>query len=74
VAAARGTYFVVFHLNGVSRVINIGTHGHVELTSGGRTVPVPPGHFSVTPSGGGPPSPPAVTTGGNVPSQVADAV
>lgn len=74
VAAARGTYFVVFHLNGVSGVINIGTHGHVELTSGGRTVPVPPEHFSVTPSGGGPPSPPAVTTGGNVPSQVADAV
>ena len=74
VAAARGTYFVVFHINGVSGITNIGTHGHVDFSSGGRTVPVPPGHFSITPPGGGAPAPPAVSTGGNVPSQVANAV
>ena len=74
VAAARGTYFIVFHINGVSGISNIGTHGHVDFSSGGRTVPVPPGHFSFTPPGGGPPASPAVNTGSNVPSQVANAV
>lgn len=74
VAAARGTYFIVFHVNGVSGISNIGTHGHVEFSSGGKTVPVPPGQFSVTPPGGGPPSPPAVNTGGSAPSQVVNAI
>lgn len=74
VAAARGTYFIVFHINGVSGISNIGTHGHVDFASGGRSVPVPPGQFSVTPPGGGPPSTPAVNTGSGVPSQVASAV
>jgi hypothetical protein len=74
VAAARGTYFVVFHLNGVSGIVNVGTHGHVDFSSGGHTVNVPPGQFSVTPPGGGPPAPPAVNTGGNAPPQVTNAI
>jgi len=73
-AAARGTYFVVFHLNGVSGITNIGTHGHVDFSSGGRTVSVLPGHFSMAPAGGGPPSLPAVNTGRNVPPEVANSV
>ncbi len=74
VAAARGTYFVVFHINGASGIINVGTHGNVDFSSGGHTVNVPPGQFSITPPGGGPPSPPNVTTGGSAPSQVTNAV
>jgi FecR-like protein len=73
-AAARGTYFVVFHVNGVSGIANIGTHGEVEFSSGGRSVIVPPGQFSVTPPGGGPPSPPVSNTGSHVLGEVADAV
>lgn len=74
VAAARGTYFIVFHVNGVSGITNVGTHGHVDFSSGGKIVPVPPGHYSVTPPGGGAPSPPTVNTGSGVPQQVANAV
>ena len=74
VAAARGTYFVVFHISGVSGIVNVGSHGHVEFFSGGRSITVPPGQFSVTPPGGGPPSPPTVNTANNAPSQVTNAV
>ena len=47
VAAARGTYFVVW-LNGRGRtgVANIGDHGQVDFTSKGRTIPILPGEFS----------------------------
>ncbi len=74
VAAARGTYFIVFHINGVSGIVNVGTHGHVDFSSGGRSVTVPPGQFSSTPPGGGPPSTPTVNTGNSAPSQVTNAV
>jgi hypothetical protein len=73
-AAARGTYFVVFHVNGVSGIANIGTHGEVEFSSGGYSIRVPPGQFSVARPGGGPPSPPVVNTSDNLPSEVTDAV
>jgi hypothetical protein len=74
VAAARGTYFVVWHVDGASGIANIGNHGDVDFQSGGQTVRVNPGNFSMTPPGGGPPSPQAPATGGNIPSQVASAV
>ena len=74
VAAARGTYFVVWHVEGASGVANIGNHGDVDFHSGGSTVSVAPGTYSLTPPGGGPPSPPQPTTGGNAPAQVAAAV
>lgn len=74
VAAARGTYFVVCFSDGVSSIANIGLHGDVEFTSNGRHAIVSPGEFSVVPQGGGVPSQPAVMTGNNVPSQLADAV
>lgn len=74
VAAARGTYFVVCFADGVSSIANIGLHGDVEFTSGGRRAMVSPGEFSVVPQGGGAPSQPVVMTGNNVPSQLADAV
>ncbi len=56
VAAARGTYFVVWHVEGASGVANIGNHGDVDFHSGGRMVSVAPGTYSLTPPGGGPPS------------------
>ena len=74
VAAARGTYFVVWHVEGASGVANIGNHGDVDFQSGGNTVSVVPGTYSLTPPGGGPPSPPQPTTGSNAPAQVAAAV
>lgn len=74
VAAARGTYFVVWHVDGASGIANIGAHGNVDFGSGGRTVNVTPGSFSITPPGGGPPALPSPMSGGNVPAQVAAAV
>jgi FecR-like protein len=74
VAAARGTYFVVWHVNGSSGIANIGRHGEVGFSSGGQTVTVAPGSFSISPPGGGPPVPPAPLTGGNTPAQVTAAV
>jgi hypothetical protein len=74
VAAARGTYFVVFHVNGVDGIANIGTHGEVEFRSGGRSVTVPPGQFSVTPPEGGAPSLPVINTWSTIPREVVDAV
>lgn len=73
VAAARGTYFVVWHVDGVSGIANVGTHGAVDFQSGGSTVRVDPGNFSITPPGGTP-SLPAVLSGSSVPAQVAAAV
>jgi len=74
VAAARGTYFVVWHVDGASGIANIGAHGDVDFQSGGHTVSVVPGTYSLTPPGGGPPSLPQPTTGSNAPAQVAAAV
>jgi hypothetical protein len=51
VAAARGTYFTVWHENGQSGIINVGESGRVDFTSGGVTVAVDPGQFSVAEQG-----------------------
>jgi hypothetical protein len=74
VAAARGTYFVVWHVDGASGIANIGTHGNVDFHSGGQTVSVVPGTFSTTPPGGGPPVAPSSMTAGNVPAEVTASV
>ena len=54
VAAARGTYFTVWAANGQSGIINIGEKGRVEFTSGGTTVAVDPGFFSIAEDGKSP--------------------
>jgi len=54
VAAARGTYFTVWAANGQSGIINIGEKGRVDFTSGGTTVAVDPGFFSVAEEGKAP--------------------
>ncbi len=54
VAAARGTYFTVWVDNGQSGIINIGEKGRVDFTSGGMTVTVEPGYFSVAREGQAP--------------------
>jgi CheY-specific phosphatase CheX len=46
VAAARGTYFVVWVENGVTGMVNIGKSGKVDFSSGGRTVTVAPGEYT----------------------------
>jgi len=74
VAAARGTYFVVWHVDGASGIANVGSHGNVDFRSGGHTVSVVPGTFSFSPPGGGPPVAPSPMTGSNVPAQVTAAV
>jgi hypothetical protein len=51
VAAARGTYFVVWAAHGKSGIINIGEKGRVDFTSGGTTVAVDPGFFSIAEEG-----------------------
>jgi len=51
VAAARGTYFTVWVENGQSGIINIGEKGRVDFTSGGMTVAVDPGYFSIAHEG-----------------------
>lgn len=51
VAAARGTYFTVWVENGQSGIINIGENGRVDFTSGGTTVAVDPGFFSIAQEG-----------------------
>jgi len=57
VAAARGTYFTVWVENGQSGIINIGEKGRVDFTSGGRTVAVDPGFFSIAHEGHAPSAP-----------------
>jgi FecR protein len=54
VAAARGTYFAVWVENGQSGIINIGEKGRVDFTSGGMTIAVDPGFFSVAQEGKAP--------------------
>lgn len=72
VAAARGTYFVVWLDGEVSGIVNIGTRGDVEFMSGGQTVSVQPGQFS-TALAGQPPSPPA-SAAEDAPSSVSRAI
>ncbi|MBI4400874.1 MAG: FecR domain-containing protein [Nitrospirae bacterium] len=67
VAAARGTYFVVWVEGGTSGVVNIGNSGRVDFTSGGQTVSIDPNQFSLT-SGGGVPTQPAYVASGVPPS------
>ncbi|OAI48605.1 hypothetical protein AYO43_03560 [Nitrospira sp. SCGC AG-212-E16] len=57
VAAARGTYFTVWVENGQSGIINIGEKGRVDFTSGGITVAVDPGFFSIAHEGHAPSAP-----------------
>lgn len=64
VAAARGTYFVVWVEGELSGVVNIGTSGRVDFTSGGQTVSLAPGQFSVAPAGATPMLPAAFGSGG----------
>jgi hypothetical protein len=72
VARARGTYFVLWSEktakdseagDGRSGVANIGRSGDVAFTSGGATVLVLPGQFSVASSGAPPTMPTAISTG-----------
>ena len=63
VAAARGTYFTVWVENGQSGIINIGEKGRVDFTSGGVTVAVDPGYFSVAREGQAPSMPMAHALG-----------
>lgn len=63
VAAARGTYFVVWFENGMSGIANIGDHGRVGFTSGGTELIVDPGSFSTAVAGGVPAQPQAISTG-----------
>ena len=57
VAAARGTYFTVWVENGQSGIINSGEKGRVDFTSGGMTVAVDPGYFSIAHEGQAPSAP-----------------
>ncbi len=57
VAAARGTYFTVWVEGGQSGIINIGETGRVDFTSGGVTVAVDPGYFSIAHEGHAPSAP-----------------
>jgi len=63
VAAARGTYFVVWVDNGVTGIVNIGHSGRVDFTSEGKTVSVAPGNYSVA-AAGEPPAQPLVYDAG----------
>jgi hypothetical protein len=66
VAAARGTYFTVWYENGQSGIINIGEKGRVDFTSGGSTVAVDPGSFSIAQAGGVPSLPKPHDLGVNI--------
>jgi hypothetical protein len=59
VAAARGTYFVVWSEGGKSGMVNIGEEGKVDFTAAGKTVTVSPGQYSVALPGQAPSQPAA---------------
>jgi hypothetical protein len=62
VAAARGTYFIVWiENNGTTGMANIGDKGDVAFSAGGRMVVVKPGYYSMAVDGT-PPTTPAVLT------------
>src|SRR5207249_2331653 len=64
VAAARGTYFVVWVENGVTGIVNIGHSGGVDFTLEAQTVRGNPGQYSVAPAGS-PPAQPLVYDAGS---------
>ncbi len=80
VVASRGTYFVVWVDDppakgksiGASGVANIGDSGAVEFTSGGKTVIIRPGQFSIAEAGKAPSDPAIITP--QVPTQVTVAI
>jgi hypothetical protein len=58
VAAARGTYFIVWIENdGTTGMANIGEKGDVAFTAAGRTVIVKPGYYSMATDGAAPTTP-----------------
>jgi hypothetical protein len=60
VAAARGTYFIVWIENsGTTGMANIGDKGDVAFSAGGQLVVVKPGYYSMAVDGA-PPTPPSV--------------
>jgi hypothetical protein len=65
VAAARGTYFVVWVQGDLSGVVNIGSSGRVDFTSAGQSVSLAPGQFSVAPVGATPTLPAVFANGGD---------
>lgn len=70
VAAARGTYFVVWvDPSGGSGIANIGEAGHVDFTSGGKTITVAPGEYSVAKAGKAPAIPSIYRAGPAMASQ-----
>jgi hypothetical protein len=64
VAAARGTYFVVWTEHDTTGIVNIGESGRVDFTAGGITVTVAPGEYSVV-GPEGLPTPPAIYNAGS---------
>lgn len=77
VAAARGTYFVVWTEQGMTGIVNIGESGRVDFTSGGATVSVAPGEYSVLGPDGLPTLPAVYETNmkeGGVPASGANVV
>ena len=63
VAAARGTYFVVWADQRSSGVVNIGDHGRVDFTAEGLTVGLAPHQFSFSRAQRLPTRPTAVSSG-----------
>ncbi|MGH7164968.1 MAG: FecR domain-containing protein, partial [Nitrospiraceae bacterium] len=63
VAAARGTYFVVWADQRSSGVVNIGDHGSVDFTAEGLTVGLGPHQFSFSRTRSLPTRPTAVSAG-----------
>lgn len=58
VAAARGTYFMVWiENNGTTGMANIGEKGDVAFTAAGRMVVVKPGYYSMATDGAAPTTP-----------------
>jgi hypothetical protein len=58
VAAARGTYFIVWiENNGTTGMANIGEKGDVAFTAAGRMVVVKPGYYSMATDGAAPTTP-----------------
>ncbi len=66
VAAARGTYFVVWMEDDVTGAVNIGDAGRVDFTSEGKTVTLDPGEYSLAKPGESPTQPVPYGTGSAV--------
>lgn len=71
VAAARGTYFIVWiETNGTTGMANIGDKGDVAFTSGGQMVVVKPGYYSMAAAGAVPTTPALLTDNGPTMAEV----